>query len=95
MLNCKAGQIAVIMFSEGDNLGKIVQCLHPLPAGAEGRVDNGPRWRIERTLIDSEGWAIQSVADRHLRPLLGGLADVDEKPMYSMHRPPLPIWNER
>ena len=94
MLNCKVGQIAIIMYSYGDNLGKIVQCLQLLPAGTDGVPGNGPRWLIERTLVDNMGDSIQSVADRHLRPLLGGLADVIEKPFYSMQRHPLPIRSE-
>lgn len=91
MLNCKAGQIAIITHSEGDNLGKIVQCLQLLPAGTEGRLGNGLRWRIERPLIDSVGKAIQSIADRHLRPLLSGLADVVENQAALL---PLPIQSE-
>jgi hypothetical protein len=70
-LNCKKGDLAVIVRSEAGNEGCVVQCVALLPPGAEGWASLGPRWLIDRPIMSSKG-PIHSVADARLRPLRDG-----------------------
>lgn len=67
-LNCRPGDLAVIVRSTAGNEGTIVHCvrLEPQPWWA---IIEGPRWLIESPVPDTYGMPIRSVADFALRPL--------------------------
>jgi hypothetical protein len=67
-LNCKQGDLAVIVRSEAGNEGAIVQCMRLLPPGTEGWETLGPRWMVDRVLNGNCG-PVRSVPDARLRPL--------------------------
>mgnify|MGYP006921370785 CR=1 FL=1 len=71
-MNCKPGDLAVIVRSQGNNAGRIVQCvrLHISQAHDVDGVPllltaSGPRWVIDRPLPGN----LQTVPDAILRPL--------------------------
>ena len=71
-MNCKKGDLAVIVRSDAGNEGKIVRCLRYEPWFSQ-RVGEPPRW-IESWLIDKPlfGWAgdvTHHIEDYKLRPL--------------------------
>ena len=72
-LNCKPGDLAVIVRSSAGNEGKIVRCLELIPAdkwlAEDGRVNSAPTWRIDIAL---RGWAgdfSRFVRDEQVRPI--------------------------
>lgn len=69
-LNCKQGDLAVIVRSVAGNEGKIVMCMR-LVLG-EKHLFKGPRWQIDRPLPHSTLGAGWTVADCALRPLRDG-----------------------
>jgi hypothetical protein len=76
-LNCKQGDLAVIVRSHAHNEGKIVECVRLIPAPFWA-IENGPRWIISTPVVDSRGHLIDSIADKCLRPLRdsGGLDEM-------------------
>ena len=72
-MNCKQGDLAVIVRSYAGNEGKIVQCLRFVPnwirIGADGWECCGPAWEVDRTLPKMTGWRSNIIADSQLRPL--------------------------
>lgn len=66
-LNCKQGDLAVIVRSFAGNEGKVVQCLQ-LVLG-EKHAFPGPRWLIDRPVPHSTMGSTLTVADCALRPL--------------------------
>ena len=83
-MNCKQGDLAIIVRSTCGNEGKIVHCLELFPAGfALIHPDLGPVWRVDRRI--SSIWSNGSVAfddchvpDSALRPIRGDLLDDSE-----------------
>ena len=67
-MNCKQGDLAIVVRSSASNEGAIVLCVRLLPAGAEGWSRLGQRWQIDRALAGCNGPVI-SVPDAWLRPL--------------------------
>lgn len=67
-LNCKQGDLAVVVRSWAGNEGKIVQCVRLLPGGPDW-IEDGPRWEIDRGVPSRNGYPLFSVADSCLRPL--------------------------
>ncbi|HWG75355.1 MAG TPA: hypothetical protein VN660_01005 [Steroidobacteraceae bacterium] len=50
-MNCKQGDLALVIRSNSANIGKFVTCLELLPAGScNACVEDGPLWRIDREL---------------------------------------------
>jgi len=78
-MNCKQGDMAIIVKSWAGNEMKIITCLHLMPAGAEGCDEaNGVRWKIDRVLEDSWGRDVTTYPDAWLQPLPGiGAEDVE------------------
>ena len=77
-MNCKQGDLAIVVCSVSSNEGKIVRCvkLHTLPHGfdADGRWQDQPigaRWVIEPTLPVDRGDYSYTIADAYLRPIRG------------------------
>ena len=69
-MNCKQGDVAVIVRSVAGNEGKVVRCLelHPTPYAAQDGA--GPRWVTDPPIIGCAGW-IDAVLDANMRPLRG------------------------
>ena len=73
MLNCKRGDIAIIVRSVAGNEGRIVRCVWFL-----GEVDPdifipvGPRWVIDPPVPNLVGGLINHLADCQLKPILDG-----------------------
>lgn len=67
-MNCKPGDLAIVVKSIAGNEGKIVRVLrlHPSPPL---QFFDGPRWLIDQVLLDSLGRPIDHLADRVLRPI--------------------------
>ena len=86
-LNCKQGDLAIIVSSSCGNEGKIVRCLAllhtahiPDTEGEMHRFAGGARyvWRIDRTINFSnmiDTVQISYCSDEKLRPLRGDLSD--------------------
>jgi len=79
-MNCKEGDIAIVIRSRANNLGKIVKCVRP--ATAEDieyywmRIDKGPAWIVEGNIITRGGYKVPLAFDSDLKPLPGaGLED--------------------
>lgn len=69
-MNCRPGDLAIIVKSVAGNEGKIVRCIRLLPSGSDKKfVFDGPRWVIDRPVPDSIGLEISSLADCALRPI--------------------------
>ena len=69
-MNCKPGDLAIVVKSIAGNEGKIVRVLrlHPNPPF---NFFDGPRWFIDRVLLDNAGDPIDHLADVVLRPIRG------------------------
>ncbi len=67
-LNCRPGDLAVIVKSRAGNEGKVVTCLRLIPGGPEW-IEPGPRWEIDRDVDSVMGYLVRSIADVCLRPL--------------------------
>lgn len=67
MLNCKQGDLAVIVRSMAGNEGKVVHCLRL--AHEPWHAFDGPRWVVDRELPHSTLGTCRTVADCALRPL--------------------------
>ena len=67
-MNCKQGDLAVIVRSLAGHEGKIICCLRLAPMGGNN-VFPGPRWEIDRHLAGSLGTQNMTIADCAMRPL--------------------------
>lgn len=86
-LNCKQGDLAIIVSSTCGNEGKIVRCLELIHAshvpdtqGKIWRFANGPRWvwRIDRSINFGNAFDIVQImhsSDHRMRPLRGDITD--------------------
>lgn len=70
-LNCKLGDLAVIVRSDSGNEGAVVVCLEMyVGQWANGNYEAG--WLVDRWLPCRSGGQTRHVADRKLRPLRDG-----------------------
>lgn len=67
-MNCKKGDLAVIVISAAGNEGRIVRCVG-LTESRMFHIFRGPRWLIDKPVPDSLGGFIDSIADANLRPI--------------------------
>ena len=78
-MNCKQGDLAVIVRSIAGNEGKIVRCLELDPAhhflSPALEVSVRPAWRVDRLLPAWSGCTHSFVADCNLRPIRGDEGD--------------------
>ncbi|CAB5219093.1 hypothetical protein UFOVP229_27 [uncultured Caudovirales phage] len=85
-LNCRPGDLAVVVRSVAGNEGKVVTCLRLHPPGTDNTsVEDGPVWEIDRPLVGvlrsrSTGEVFGRVSspympDKLLRPLRGDVAE--------------------
>lgn len=70
-MNCKQGDLAIIVKSLAGNEGKIVRCVRFI--GNDDAFMYGDRWEIDVQLQASDGTYANSVSDSHMRPLRGDL----------------------
>lgn len=72
-MNCKPGDLAIIVKSWAGNEGKIVQCVKYLgilaTSDAFGNTTNEPCWAIDRPLQDAVGGVDNILCDDQLRPI--------------------------
>ena len=68
MLNCKQGNLAVVVCSTNNNEGKIVRCL--LLVMGHGSLGYGPRWVTDPPMRGRFG-SVCPVLDSCLRPIRG------------------------
>jgi hypothetical protein len=74
-LNCKQGDLAVIVRSFAGNEGKIVTCIRlaTMAERAYARFDNallpGEAWVIDRVVLSANGMRVPLAYDAQLRPL--------------------------
>ena len=72
-MNCKQGDIAVIVRSAGSNVGKIVRCVSLIPMHTfylpDGSLVHGPSWVVEPPVRGWNGDSIPGVRDALLRPI--------------------------
>ena len=73
IVNCKQGDIAVIVESAAGNEGKIVRCMELLPdlisTDKSGGVKRGPGWTLDISLPDWAGGHSNEIHDSKLRPI--------------------------
>ena len=75
-MNCKPGDLAVIVKSSYGNAGKVVRCIR-LHDSKERDLDGArfvqpcewPRWVIDRPVTAADGSPLFTVADFRLRPI--------------------------
>lgn len=72
-LNCKPGDLAIVVHSDAGNHGKIVECLELVPdfkfKNTNEIIIATPSWRIDRFLRCWDGGQINYIPDSFLRPL--------------------------
>jgi hypothetical protein len=72
-MNCKKGDIAIVVFSEGVNIGKIVECVRFVPMARFLYPDGSHRyfdaWEIDPPLIAESGGTTIGCPDAWLRPI--------------------------
>lgn len=72
-MNCKQGDLAIIVRSYAGNEGKIIRCIRLHDSETRdldgGRVvPNGPRWVMDQVLPGTRG-RMYTIADAQLRPI--------------------------
>jgi hypothetical protein len=72
-MNCKQGDLAIVVKSEAGNEGKIVRCVRLIGErdliGRSGDVLRGAVWEIDVPLPDWGGRLFPTVSDDQLRPI--------------------------
>ena len=69
MLNCKQGDLAILVRSYAGNEGAIVRCLELAEPDFDCPPDCGPRWMVDREFMTSWGDRTRTLPDANLRPL--------------------------
>lgn len=72
-MNCKPGDLAIIIKSAAGNEGKIVRCLRLLPNchwyDKTGKTFSEPSWEIDSKIKAFNGKSITVATDSQLRPI--------------------------
>lgn len=72
-MNCKQGDLAIVVRSVAGNAGKIVRCEKFVPnlklVGRDGRTGSGPGWAIDPPLPGWSGRLTYRAFDSALRPI--------------------------
>jgi hypothetical protein len=72
-VNCKPGDLAIIVHSAARNEGKIVRCLRAirdLPlVTPRGVIERHPGWEIDTTVVGFGGAPHRNIWDHQLRPI--------------------------
>lgn len=82
-MNCKPGELAIVVHSEAGNEGKIVTCIRPFNKvwrHRNGVVRVEPSWEIDRELSGFGGDSSRYISDSQLRPIRPGDLE-DETPI--------------
>jgi len=77
-MNCKQGDLAIVVKSVAGNEGKIVRCVRFI--GKDVNSDGEPmqgddRWEVDTEMVTFLGSKVRSVQDSCLRPIRGDLLD--------------------
>lgn len=90
-MNCKPGDLAVIVRSLAGLEGRIVHCMRLADScnfDLDGRMvlyDGGPRWVLEKPIVNSDGDTLYTYADARLRPLRD--SDGEDEVLRTVGRP--------
>jgi hypothetical protein len=88
-MNCKPGDLAIVVFSVAGNEGKIVRCLRMVGQGRHVTGDSGPAWEVAPELKSVTGSHRNLTLDAYLRPIRDPGDDaVDESKAWL---PPVPL----
>jgi hypothetical protein len=91
-MNCKQGDIAIVVRSQAGNEGKIVRCLQLIPAfmwvNRDGSTDILPSWEIDIPLKGVDGDVEPVIADNQLRPIRPG--DISDDEVRDLYAPKVP-----
>lgn len=71
-MNCKPGDLAVVVNSKAGNDGKLVTCIRLARAkilNRNGAFESGPIWEVDKELASFSGSRDRYIADRQLRPI--------------------------
>ena len=68
-MNCKQGDLAVIVRSYAGNEGKMVECLRLVPEQENPMSEPGPVWLVNIELKGAWGDATPHIHDDQLRPI--------------------------
>ena len=73
-LNCKVGDLDIVVRSQAGNEGKIVRCVQVAGNGLflnrnEEIIDLGPSWMVDRTVAGCLGNPVSKIPDSYLRPI--------------------------
>jgi hypothetical protein len=71
-MNCKQGDLAIVVHSTAGNEGKIVRCLEFIGTDRDNEgchMVGVDRWRVDRVLPTNARTLCDSVQDHRLRPL--------------------------
>ena len=75
-MNCKQGDLAIMVRSAANNEGKIFLCVRFIPLHSWMRKDGSIRaeaaWLVDPPTSDFNGWIVEHLADSDLRPIRGG-----------------------
>jgi hypothetical protein len=85
-MNCKPGDLAVMVKSEAGNEGRIVRCLS-LTHASYRKFGSGPAWFTEPMLKNEDGKSLPTL-DVCLRPIRPG--DISDEEVRDLYAPPLP-----
>lgn len=86
MLNCKEGDIAMIVRSVAGNDGQIVRCIYFLgEVEPDIFIPEGPRWVIDPPVPNLVGGLIDHLADCQLKPIRG--SDEEDEALRIVGRP--------
>lgn len=87
-MNCKPGDLAVIVRSYAGNEGKIVRCIRLVDYVCWGRPDGSevvaPTWKIDRELRGCRGDVSDQIEDSLLSPIRpGDITDEEVRELYA------------
>lgn len=68
-LNCKVGDLAVIVKSRAGNLGKVIRCIEFLGVVQYQDLTYEASWRSDKKMMSSDGTMSDVLRDSQLRPL--------------------------
>lgn len=92
-MNCKPGDLAVVIKSDAGNEGVILRCIRLSGVaswlGPRGETTLSPVWKVDRLLTDWQGASNDEIADDQLRPIRDPGDDaIDESKAWL---PPVPL----
>lgn len=71
-MNCKQGDLAIVVFSHCGNEGRIVRCIRMLRWDEKAELGfdpSWPMWEVDTCLMDTWGDESRTAVDAYLRPI--------------------------